>query len=156
MKKNILMAIAMLFTITCLNAQEITDFGRAALKVRTATEDPSGWIPSHPVFLYHSTGDEVVPFDNYLAASKQFGEQVKFYPSMINGGHVNTGMEYFLSNQRIECLRLLASMDSNGMTSITMPNATTPQWYDLFGRHIEGEPVSKGIFITRGKKILIK
>lgn len=116
----------------------------------------SGWIPSHPVFLYHSTGDEVVPFDNYLAASKQFGEQVKFYPSMINGGHVNTGMEYFLSNQRIECLRLLASMDSNGMTSITMLNATTPQWYDLFGRHIEGEPVSKGIFITRGKKILIK
>ncbi len=118
----------------------------------------AGWIPSHPVFLYHSTGDDVVPFDNYLIAAKNFGEQATFYPSIMNSNHVNTGMEFFIGTQRTECLRLLASADNHddGIISTTMPNTTTQKWHDLFGRPIIGKPASKGVYITCGKKILIK
>ncbi|MBR2772947.1 MAG: hypothetical protein IKD78_13240 [Bacteroidales bacterium] len=99
-----------------------------------------------------------MPFDNYLIAAKNFGEQATFYPSIINSNHVNTGMEFFIGTQRTECLRLLASADNHddGIISTTMPNTTTQKWHDLYGRPIIGKPASKGIYITGGKKILIK
>ena len=116
------------------------------------------WIPIHPVCLYHSTGDEVVPFENYLIAASNFGDQAMFYSPFFNSNHVNTGQEFFVSEQRLDCIRFLASTDNDGsgIASTAMPDASTQKWYDLHGRPVTGEPVSKGIFITGGKKILIK
>ena len=116
----------------------------------------TGWIPTHPVCLYHSTHDEVVPFQNYQIAESNFGEQVTLYPSLLNGKHVDTGMEFFVSNQRFDAIRFLASVDNNssGIISIALPPTTTQKWYDLYGRPIMGEPTSKGIYITGGRKIL--
>ena len=76
----------------------------------------------------------------------------------MNSNHVNTGMEFFFGTQRTECLRLLASADNHddGIIATTMPNTTTQKWHDLFGRPIIGKPALKGIYITCGKKILIK
>lgn len=118
----------------------------------------TGWKPSHSVCLYHSTGDEVVPFQNYQIAASNFGAQVTFYPSLLNDNHVNTGIEFFISNQRFDGIRFLASEDNanSGISSTTMPHTASPKWYDLYGRSVNGEPASKGIYITGGKKILIK
>lgn len=126
-----------------------------ALEHNNLTKD---WNPSHPVLLYHSTDDEVVPFDNYLTAASQFGDMASFYPSVMNGTHVATGMEFFLGGQRIECLRLLATGKSAGIgaIAITPPNAATSKWHDLYGRPINGEPATRGIYISGGKKMLIK
>ena len=116
------------------------------------------WIPIHPVCLYHSTGDEVVPFENYLIAASNFGDQAMFYSPFFNSNHVNTGQEFFVSEQRLDCIRFLASTDNDGsgIASTAMPDASTQKWFDLHGRPVTGEPASKGIFITGGKKILIK
>lgn len=117
----------------------------------------TGWMPGHPLYLYHSTGDEVVPFENYLAASRHFGEQATLYPSTYNGYHVDTGMEFFMSSQRLDCIRLLASADNDdsGIVSQAMPNTAAQKWYDLSGRPITGKPTVKGIFITNGKKMIV-
>ena len=111
-------------------------------------------MPARPVFLYHSTGDEVVPYDNYLCAANLFGEQATLYPSTMNSNHVETGQEFFMYNNRIEAIYLLASGDNNGnnIRSTATQEATPQKWYDLFGRPIIGQPTSKGIYISGGKK----
>ena len=131
--------------------------GTAAADLHIALEHNNltkGWLPTHPVFLYHSTGDEVVPYDNYLCAANLFGEQATLYPSPLNGTHVGTGQEFFMLNDRIEALRLLVSAgnNSNGIRSTSTQDTTPQKWYDLSGRPIIGQPTSKGIYISGGKK----
>ncbi len=115
----------------------------------------TGWVPSHPVCLFHSTGDEVVPFENYEAAANKLGEQVTFYPSTYNGTHVSTGMEFFLSSERLDCFRTLTSGNESGILATTRPEAASQKWYDLSGRLITGKPTVKGIYINGGKKMIV-
>lgn len=114
-----------------------------------------GWTPEHPVCLYHSTGDDVVPYQNCLMAEQRFGDMVKFFPSPMNGGHVDTGMEFFLNPQRLEGIRQLAAMADDGVVSVQAAKAHPDRWYDVFGRPVV-KPLSKGVYIREGKKILVK
>ena len=131
--------------------------GTAATDLHIALEHnnlTSGWMPAHPVFLYHSTGDDVVPYDNYLCAANLFGEQATLYPSTMNGNHVDTGSEFLMLNNRIEAISLLASAgnNANNIRSTATQDASPQKWYDLLGRPIIGQPTSKGIYISGGKK----
>ena len=118
-----------------------------------------GWEPSHPVCLYHSTGDEVVPFQNYQSAASHLGTYVQFYPSEQNGTHVSTGAEFFISSARTDCFRMLATYSDDGAIvpsfSVHSPNESIG-WHDLSGRRITGIPTTKGIYISNGKKIMIR
>ena len=89
--------------------------------------------------------------------------------AMLYSGQIYTD-EYLINNfpikykveERLAQLKSLlfflasTNNDGSGIASTTMPDASTQKWYDLYGRPVTGEPVSKGIFITGGKKILIK
>ena len=116
------------------------------------------WEPAHPVCLYHSTGDEVVPFQNYQSAASHLGTQVYFYPSARNGAHYSTGLEFFMSLTREECIRMLASMNSDGISKpsyiVEYPNSQN--WYDLSGRSLSGLPTTKGVYIQNGRKVVVK
>ena len=117
------------------------------------------WESAHPVCLYHSTGDEVVPFQNYQSASSHLGTQVYFYPSARNGTHYNTGLEFFMNPVREECIRMLATMNSDGISnpSLVMEYPQKGQnWYDLSGRVLSRHPTAKGIYIHNGRQVVIK
>ena len=127
-----------------------------ALEHNNLTRD---WQPTHPVCLYHSTGDEVVPFQNYQSASSHLGAQILFYPSTRNGSHSSTGIEFFMNPVREECIRMLATMNSDGISTPSLIVNSSPKsknWYDLSGRSLSGRPAAKGIYIHNGKKMVIK
>ena len=115
----------------------------------------TGWTPTHPVYLYHSTKDEVVPFQNYQIAASNLGEEVEFCPSASNGTHVETGMEFFFSPQRLDCIRALASAGSDGI-STTMQPSTAQKWFDIYGRPVMKTSSAKGILIINGKKYIFR
>ncbi len=120
-----------------------------------------GWTPSHPVCLYHSTGDDVVPFENYQSAASNLGTQVQFYESAQNGKHFSTGTEFFISTVRTDCISLLAQTpEESDIVALPHPGNTTANatnsWYDLSGRLVVGKPTTKGIYIHNGKKMNVR
>ncbi|MGL5957134.1 MAG: alpha/beta hydrolase family protein [Phocaeicola sp.] len=61
-----------------------------------------GWVPEEPLYFFHSTRDEVVPFVNYQSAMKAFPETyVKGieYASTSTFTHVNSGSAFYLHNE---------------------------------------------------------
>ena len=48
-----------------------------------------GWTPKHPVKLYHSKGDRVVPFENAQEALAAFGKNATLQV-VENEGHVSS------------------------------------------------------------------
>ena len=117
------------------------------------------WTPTHPVCLYHSTGDEVVPFQNYQSASSHLGAQVCFYPSTRNGAHYSTGLEFFMNPVREECIRMLASMNNDGISNPSLIGKFPQKghnWYDLSGHALPRRPTTKGIYIHHGRQVVIK
>lgn len=127
-----------------------------ALEHNNLTRD---WEPAYPVCLYHSTGDEVVPFQNYQSASTHLGTQVYFYPSTRNGTHYSTGVEFFMNPVREECIQMLATMNDDGISNPSLI-VKYPQegqmWHDLSGRSLTGCPTTKGIYIHNGKKVVVR
>lgn len=114
------------------------------------------WTPQHPLFLYHSTGDEVVPYENYESAEAHLGEWVTFYNSFANSTHVATGIEFFMASSRLEGIRQLATSPHIGIENISIPlKADDALIYDLNGRAINGMP-DYGVFIQQGKKMIHK
>ena len=114
------------------------------------------WTPQHPLFLYHSTGDEVVPYENYESAQAHLGEWVTFYNSFANSTHVATGIEFFMASSRLEGIRQLATSPHIGIENISIPlKADDALIYDLNGRAINGMP-DYGVFIQQGKKMIHK
>ena len=67
----------------------------------------NGWTPDHPVCLFHSTADDVVPYLNSQRARASFGDEAKWFESALNGSHVGTGVEFFTGSVRDDCFRLL-------------------------------------------------
>ena len=57
------------------------------------------WQPRHPMFVFHSTRDEVVPFDNYNSATAAFPGDY-FKGMKYNAGyvclHVGTGSSFYM------------------------------------------------------------
>ncbi|MGM9728110.1 MAG: hypothetical protein ACI3YJ_11035 [Prevotella sp.] len=62
-----------------------------------------GWMPSHPIIMFHSTRDEVVPFSNYESAMKGFKgtDNVKGIRYASNTyTHVGTGRSFYAWYER--------------------------------------------------------
>ena len=57
-----------------------------------------GWMPQHPMFVFHAEKDEVVPFVNYESASAAFpGKYFKGKKyTKSDGTHVTTGTTFYL------------------------------------------------------------
>ena len=60
-----------------------------------------GWVPQHPIFLYHSKKDSVVPEVNRQSASNRLGAWVIKVKagSGIQYDHVGTGRQFFLGSE---------------------------------------------------------
>jgi hypothetical protein len=43
-----------------------------------------------------------------------------------------------------------------GIETIDREPLTLNQWYDLEGRKLQGQPKQKGVYISKGKKVVVK
>lgn len=69
-----------------------------------------GWQPQHPIFMYHSFKDTVVPEVNRERAGNTIGEWViKLHASgHLQFDHVGTGVQFFLGLEEFNAIRALA------------------------------------------------
>ena len=70
----------------------------------------TGWQPQHPIFLYHSYKDTVVPEVNRERADNTIGEWViKLHAGgTVQFDHVGTGVQFFLGTNEFRAIRALA------------------------------------------------
>lgn len=55
-----------------------------------------GWTPTHPIKLYYSAGDKVVPYENSLAVKEAFGDKVTAFETEEPLGHVEASMMWMV------------------------------------------------------------
>ena len=69
-----------------------------------------GWQPQHPIFMYHSFKDTVVPEVNRERAGNTIGEWViKLHASgHLQFDHVGTCVQFFLGLEEFNAIRALA------------------------------------------------
>ncbi len=146
-----------------------TESGNAFKDLHRALVDNSvaaGWEPKHPIQFVHSKGDMVVPYGNYLSFHDAHpdGEGTIYrIDDSLTDDHVDTGTTFYL------CLTATGEygeyfqwLDENGSTGIIGAESQMTDvriddgWYTLDGRKLSARPTQKGIYINKGKKILIK
>ncbi|MBO7120089.1 MAG: hypothetical protein J6W03_07210 [Bacteroidaceae bacterium] len=55
----------------------------------------SGWNPSHPLLLFHSKGDNVVPYVNATRAKNALGSKVNLENAPNGLDHIDSGIDFF-------------------------------------------------------------
>ena len=61
----------------------------------------SGWVPSHTLKLFHSKGDNVVPYVNATRAKNALGGKVSLETAPNGLDHVDSGMDFFRGDDDI-------------------------------------------------------
>ena len=125
----------------------------------------SGWEPKHRIHFVHSTGDMVVPYGNYLSFRDAHpdGEDdwYRIDDSFSPSDHIDVGTAFYLN---------LCSLGTYGETFQWLDAASKPtgisesggvktvsddSWYSLDGRRLQGKPAIRGIYIYKGRKVVI-
>ena len=70
-----------------------------------------GWNPEHPLYLYHSYKDDVVPTSNRVSAGNAFGKWVQKKDPAFQLDHVNTAVEFLLGTEERAAIRTLSKAD---------------------------------------------
>ena len=65
-----------------------SELSRALYECLELNDLTKGWTPSHPIELFYSELDEIVPYENAMAVYNAFGDEfVKLTRSMIQTDH---------------------------------------------------------------------
>lgn len=122
------------------------------------------WEPQHRIMFIHSKYDMVVPYGNYLSFRDAHpdgeGTLYKIDDNSFSD-HVDQGTMFFMY------LALVGEYGSyykwldepytpTGIQFSHYTPITSPLWYTLDGRQLNGKPTTKGIYINNGRKIAIK
>ena len=126
----------------------------------------SGWEPKHRIQFVHSKGDMVVPYGNFLSFRDAHpdGEGTIYrIDDSLTGDHIDVGTSFYLSLTTTGTYgEYFQWLDESGSTDIIavrdqMADARSNDgWYTLDGRRLNGLPTQKGVYIHKGKKLLIK
>ena len=146
-----------------------TEKGNAFKDLHRALADngvASGWEPKHRIQFVHSKGDMVVPYGNFLSFRDAHpdGEGTIYrIDDSLTGDHIDVGTSFYLSLTTTGTYgEYFQWLDESGSTDIIavrdqMADAKTNDgWYTLDGRRLNGLPTQKGVYIHKGKKLLIK
>jgi len=61
----------------------------------------TGWNPQHTVKLFHSKGDNVVPYVNAVKAKNAFGSKVDLENAPNGKDHIDSGTDFFRGDSEI-------------------------------------------------------
>ena len=127
----------------------------------------TGWEPQHRIQFYHSRGDMVVPFGNYLAFrdAHPAGENsiYRIDDTFTDTDHITAATIFFAELCVTETLAPHFQWISEGATQTGIETVQSSKfkvqsdsWYTLDGRKLQSKPTQKGIYINGGRKVVIK
>ena len=143
----------------------------AAQALHRALADNSvvtGWEPQHRIQFFHSKADVIVPYGNYLsfrdAHPQGEGALFRINDTFSSGDHFDAGTVFLMEMITMKsygayfnwlCEGSTTSISEKGIVN-SEKFATATEWYTLDGRRLSGKPSQKGIYLNRGRKVIIK
>lgn len=115
------------------------------------------WLPAHPLALFHSTHDTVVPIDNFWSADSAFSDHSTLYTDTTStSDHKAACREFFITlgtAPDVKFMRLLCGYNNpDPVQDIHADPVATDDdnYYDLTGRRLPAMPPT-GIYIHQGR-----
>jgi hypothetical protein len=146
-----------------------TEKGDAFKDLHRALADNSvttGWEPKHRIQFVHSKGDMVVPYGNYLAfhdAHPDSEGTIYRIDDSLTDDHIDVGTAFYLAltttgtyGEYFQWLDESGSTDIIAVRDQMADRRNNEGWYTLDGRKLNARPTQKGIYINKGKKVVIK
>ena len=143
-----------------------TNVGQALHRALADNSVIEGWEPQHRIQFFHSKGDVIVPYGNYLsfrdAHPQGEGNLFRLNDTFNTGDHMDAGTGFFMDMMTMKSygayFNWLCEGSTTGIESII--NNREPiannQWYTLDGRRLSGKPMKKGVYIYQGRIIIKK
>ncbi len=127
----------------------------------------SGWTPNPDTrfFLYHSTTDEIVPYYNMEHMRDFLSNECGIVDDNLEtytteGSHLDAAMLFVMSIIS-KLTKLQDEYIANAELAIPTIDVTneipsSDAWFTLDGRRLNAQPTAKGLYIHKGRKVLIK
>jgi hypothetical protein len=126
-----------------------------------------GWEPKHRIQFYHSRGDMVVPYGNYLAFRDAHPEgensMYRIDDTFTDSDHMDAATIFFVELCVTGSFVPHYQWISEGATQTGIKDIydlpiynlqfDTNAWYTLDGRRLTEKPTQKGVYIHDGKKV---
>lgn len=127
-----------------------------------------GWEPQHRIQFYHSRGDMIVPYGNYLSfnAAHLSGEGglYQINDEFADSDHFDAAMQFFLRLCVTNSFAghynwICEGMTPSGIKNVGATSEWHPmlngRWYSLDGSPLSGKPSRKGIYLYNNQKVVI-
>jgi hypothetical protein len=149
---------------------EVTNAQQALHRALTDNSVAAGWEPQHRIQFYHSRSDMVVPYGNYLSFRNAHpdgeGTMYRINDTFSDDDHITAAVVFFAELCLTEAIVnnfvwICEGATPSGIESIdnsTIYNLpfNADCWYTLDGRKLQGKPTTKGVYINKGVKKVIK
>lgn len=151
----------------------------AMLAIHRAFADNSlvtGWEPQHRIQFFHSRNDMVVPYGNYLsfrdAHAYGEGDLFRLDETISTGDHVDAGIDFLVELLTLKryakyfnwickgpstVIDKIQYQGENGGSdsSLFTHHSSFSAWYTLDGRALNAKPSAKGVYVFKGRKIVV-
>ena len=142
-----------------------TNASQALHRALAANSLVTGWEPQHRIQFFHSKGDVIVPYGNYLAFrnAHPLTEDIMYRinDTFSEGDHASAGTVFLLSLLSLQsygaCFNWLCEGNATSIAEMEdVRSNMSDVWYTLDGRRLSSKPVQRGIYIHKGIKTIIK
>ena len=118
-----------------------------------------GWTPQHRIVFFHSKGDIVVPYGNYIEFERKHASPDIKIVNHTTEDHVDAGTAFYLQFMSSMPGHFKWIAEGHTPTGIRNINATTTKiaddhWYTTTGKKLLEKPKKKGVYIHRGEKVI--
>ena len=130
----------------------------------------TGWKPQHRIQFYHSRGDMVVPFGNYLAFRDaqpdteniiyrvndtytdvdHMAAAIIFFLDLISAGSFAEHFEWISETATSTGIR------ENSFAEVQRQMLDGDNWYTIDGRRLSSRPTTSGVYIRNQRKVVIR
>lgn len=143
-----------------------TDAPQALHRALADNSVSTGWEPKHRIQFYHSKGDIIVPYGNYLVfqgAHPLCRDLYRIDDTFSQGDHLDAGKTFLLNLLAAKAYGDVFNWISETPAGIVESGALRVEsygesdvWYDINGRRLSGKPAQRGLYIIGDKKVLVQ
>ena len=121
----------------------------------------TGWEPQHRIQFFHSKGDMVVPYGNYLAFRDAHpdGENNMYRvdDAFSADDHLSAGTAFVLrlGTDLFDKFEWIDAATPTSIKTVAEVRAMmSDSWFTLDGRKLQRKPAAKGVYISNGRKVI--
>ena len=123
----------------------------------------TGWEPQHRIQFAHSKGDMIVPYSNYLAFRDAHpndeDDMYRIDNTFSDSDHLKSGTTFLiaLGSSFFDYFQWIDATTPTGIkTMADVRGSKSDVWNTIDGRRVSGKPTHKGLYIFKGKLVVIK